>query len=222
MVYNKNYYLANKEKFLQWQREYRANHKEIVHAQQRRHRLKNREKLLIKKKQYRIKNRDKIKAYRKKPEVAKRERLRMRLRRAWNNHAEDRASYQRNKEKKLAYSKWYRETHKEYEKKRHAKYQKENPRSNRSLPLDLQFAMNQVRKRDGNKCKWLGCNLTFKEAPIHVHHIFPISEYPELQYEQRYMICYCANHHGLFHRYRGDPYSEWITRKENDLEVSKF
>ena len=213
---NLDWYYKNRDYQMQKQREWLAKNKQQQKQYRKEYRKKNRDKVLRWKNNYRSKYPNKNKEYLKKWYERKREEL-LPIKRQ-----ESIIYYKKNRDKILAYSKLYRKTHKEYEKKRHAKYQKENPRSNRSLPLDLQFAMNQVRKRDGNKCMWQGCNLTFKEAPIHVHHIFPISEYPELQYEQRYMICYCANHHGLFHRYRGDPYSEWITRKENDLEVSKF
>jgi hypothetical protein len=88
-----------------------------------------------------------------------------------------------------------------------------NPRSNRRGSIDLQLAMNNVRKRDHNTCQWQGCNLTFRQAPIHVHHIFLRSEHPELELIEQYMICYCANHHGLWHRMRGDKFSEMISAR---------
>lgn len=84
-------------------------------------------------------------------------------------------------------------------------YDKLNPRSRGSnYSIELQTAMVNVRKRDHNTCQWQNCGLTHREAPIHVHHIFPRSEYPTLQLIENYMICYCANHHGMWHRYRGD------------------
>lgn len=121
------------------------------------------------------------------------------------------------------------EYHKEYSKNRYMlnrerelervkKWQMNNPRSNRSFSYDLQDAMNSVRLRDNNTCQWQGCNLTHRQAPIHVHHIFPRSEYPELELVEKYMICYCANHHGLWHRYRGDNYSNLINT-HNFLKV---
>jgi len=64
--------------------------------------------------------------------------------------------------------------------------------------------MNNVRKRDNNTCQWQGCGLTHKQAPVEVNHIFPKSEYPELQLVEQYMICYCLNHHVVWHLYRGD------------------
>lgn len=85
-----------------------------------------------------------------------------------------------------------------------------NPRSNKHYSIELQSAMSNVRKRDNNTCQWYGCGLTNREAPIHVHHIFPRSEYPELELVEEYMICYCGNHHGLWHRYRGDKCSSLI------------
>lgn len=58
-----------------------------------------------------------------------------------------------------------------------------------------------VRKRDNNTCQWNGCK---SNKNIHIHHIFPKSEYPELKYIEKYMICYCKEHHSLFHQARGD------------------
>ena len=52
--------------------------------------------------------------------------------------------------------------------------------------------------------QWYGCGLTNKEAIIHVHHIFPRKEYPELASVEQYMICYCWEHHNLWHKKRRD------------------
>ena len=91
-------------------------------------------------------------------------------------------------------------------------YNKENPthKSNMGYPIELQLAMNNVRKRDNNTCQWYDCKLTVNETIIHVHHIFPKSKYPELQLIEKYMICYCGFHHSLFHEYRGDFYYKLI------------
>jgi len=99
-------------------------------------------------------------------------------------------------------------------------YRRENPRSGAGMSYDLQDAMNNVRLRDRNTCQWQGCGLTSKQTSIHVHHIFPKSEYPDLELVEQYMICYCANHHSYWHRMRGDPYSEmisWRTEYEGDI-----
>ena len=79
-----------------------------------------------------------------------------------------------------------------------------NPRSWNQGDLHLYIAMKNVRKRDKNTCKWYGCGKTSKQTTIHVNHIFPISEYPELKYLENYMICYCREHHKLWHKKRGD------------------
>ena len=97
------------------------------------------------------------------------------------------------------------------------KWRKNNPRSSPRYPLEVQLAMNNVRKRDNNTCQWYGCGLTSRQVPIHVHHIFPRSEYPQLELIEQYMICYCANHHGLWHRYRGDNYSELISPRYQEI-----
>ncbi len=83
-------------------------------------------------------------------------------------------------------------------------WNKNNPHSSRRYSLELQLAMNNVRIRDNNTCKWHHCGLTKKETEIHVHHIFPRKDYPRLELVEKYMICYCKKHHRLFHSYRGD------------------
>lgn len=82
---------------------------------------------------------------------------------------------------------------------------------------ELALAFANVRKRDDNTCQWQGCGLKHRETTIHVHHIFPVSEYPDLELLENYMICYCAEHHAQFHARRGDTYSHIIdSRKRND------
>lgn len=100
----------------------------------------------------------------------------------------------------------------EHYRKKNREYRRNNPGSCRSYSLELQLAMNKVRKRDNNTCQWFECGLTHREAPIHIHHIFPRSQYPELELIEQYMICYCANHHGLWHRYRGDGLANFLSR----------
>ena len=72
---------------------------------------------------------------------------------------------------------------------------------------ELHKAMDNVRVRDSGMCQWYGCKAT---TNIHVHHIFPRYEYPELIMIERYMICYCAMHHKLWHTHRGDRVSMMI------------
>ena len=107
----------------------------------------------------------------------------------------------------------YYQKNKEKIKKQMREYRKANPHSSQNYSLDVQDAMNNVRKRDKNTCQWQECGLTHKQVPIHVHHIFPRSEYPDLELIEQYMICYCANHHGVWHRYREDYYANFILRK---------
>jgi hypothetical protein len=76
-----------------------------------------------------------------------------------------------------------------------------NARSWNHGDLYLQVAMNNVRKRDKNTCKWYNCD---SKRTIQVHHIFPVSEYAELKYLEKYMICYCKKHHKEWHEKRGD------------------
>ena len=109
--------------------------------------------------------------------------------------------------------KW-RVDNKEHIKKWRKEYALKNPKSRHyQEDIDLQIAVNNVKIRDKNICQWQNCGLTHREAPIHVNHIFPKSEYPDLIHVEQYMICYCANHHGLWHRYRGDRYYKMIQSK---------
>jgi len=68
--------------------------------------------------------------------------------------------------------------------------------------IELQKVMAKVRLRDKNTCQWQNCS---KTDNIHVHHIFPRSEYPHLELEPKYMISYCREHHYIWHQHRGDP-----------------
>ena len=82
----------------------------------------------------------------------------------------------------------------------------EYARSGSQGDLILYNAMNRVRKRDNNSCQWYKCRKSSKKDHIiiHVHHIFPKSEYPDLMYKEEYMICYCKFHHSYWHEMRGD------------------
>lgn len=83
-------------------------------------------------------------------------------------------------------------------------YRKTHPHSNSHYPLEMRFAMNNVRLRDKNTCQWSGCGLTSNEIEIHVHHVFPKHKYPEFGLIEKYMVCYCIKHHIKFHEARGD------------------
>lgn len=96
-------------------------------------------------------------------------------------------------------SKWY-QNNKEKRLLKGKEWKKNNPQSGYWREPKLNKAMNNVRKRDNNICQWQKCN---KRAD-HVHHIFLRSKYPELRYNEQYMICYCNRHHGLWHIYNGD------------------
>lgn len=89
-------------------------------------------------------------------------------------------------------------------------YMRLNRRSNNKSDLFLAVAQYNVRKKYNNKCQWYNCNKTPLHTEIHVHHIFPVSEYPELKYLEGYMITYCKNHHAYWHQMRGDHYYNWI------------
>ena len=127
--------------------------------------------------------------------------------------------YQKNKERISAYNKTHSQIPEVKARRNETSRirRREHPQSNRGGTIELQIAMNNVRIRDGNSCQWQDCGLTFRDTPIHVHHIFPRSEYPDYEEIEQYMICYCANHHGLWHRYRGDNYSEMIPAQYQEV-----
>lgn len=215
LVYNKEYYLKTKSKHLEYQRKYRKKHRETILSKRREYdrnyKINNLELINNRRKEYRLKNAHKIKRYRDDHKEQARQYSKLRVQNGKQKIA-SKKFYQNHPEKIKAYYKMHSQL--PHVKKRRAEcariWRKENPRSYGIADLELQYAMNRVRLRDNNTCKWYGCGLTFRQAPIHVHHIFPRNEYPDLELIEKYMICYCANHHALFHRFRGDWYSEMI------------
>ena len=191
------WYYKNREQQIQKNREWK---------------IKNREHMLLQKKKYQKENRELIEQRKKKYRITERAKE--------LKKKDDAKYYAKNKTNPIFLEKKHKRN-KEYSKRPDVRARanmldrirrKENPRSARRQndSIEIQIAMNNVRKRDKNTCQWQGCGLTFRQVPIHVHHIFPRSEYPDLVEIEQYMICYCANHHGLWHRFRGDSYSEMI------------
>jgi len=206
--YQTEYYKNMPPKVKQRQREYLKIYRQTHKAKEREYRVKNKIKLVIYKNMYWKANRVKLNEYSKQWKKRKRE---------LTNHIYDKQYYQNNKEKcKLANRKWAI-TNREKVNARSRRWHKNNPRSSFHGSYDLQDAMNNVRRRDNNTCQWYGCGLTFRQVPIHVHHIFPRSEYPELELVEQYMITYCLNHHALWHIYRGDYYGKMILLGKESL-----
>jgi hypothetical protein len=86
------------------------------------------------------------------------------------------------------------------------------------VSYEVTIAMNNVRKRDKNECKWFGCTKSAKKGDsMHINHIFPREKYPELSTIEKYMICYCDEHHAKFHKARGDKYHEFVLRRLNKV-----
>lgn len=100
-------------------------------------------------------------------------------------------------------------------------WQRANPRSNTGYPDEVRIPMENVRERDNNTCKWYGCSKTYPEVSIHVHHIFPKNEYPDLVQEEKYMICYCQYHHAFWHKARNDRCAGIISGWHKKEIVSK-
>jgi hypothetical protein len=220
-LYDTNYYKQNKEKFLRWQREYRLKNKDKIKIKRKEYDEKNKKHQLELKRIWRINNMEKVKAQKKKDGakyyLTNKEKLLPGKRKQGKEY------YQKNRDRIRAY-------HKARSQLPHVKARKaelarirrrENPQSNRSDSLELQFAKNRVRLRDGNKCQWQGCVMDFRQSRIDVHHIFPKSEHPELELEERFMICYCVSHHAYWHMMRGDHYFKMINPDlEQETEVS--
>lgn len=205
-----SWYLKNKKREQEKQKNYKSTTR--FKALRKEYDRKNHEHQLELKKKWRVNNPEKYKAERKKSGqkyYAKNKADPIFL---GKKHISGKKYYVKNKDKIKEYYKQHSQLPEI--KKRRAELtrlrRRSNPQSNRSGTIDLQIAMNNVRKRDHNTCQWQGCGLNFRQSPIHVHHIFPRSEYPEFELIEQYMICYCANHHGLWHRFRGDKYSEMI------------
>ena len=53
---------------------------------------------------------------------------------------------------------------------------------------------NEVRNRDGRKCRWPGCGCKKK---LNVHHILPWSKFPGLRYAIANGITLCKKHHAV-------------------------
>lgn len=223
--YFKDWYIKNRERVLKKQKEYGLKHKQKKSIQQKKYRdethynlkyyAKNKERIRLHQTEFYKKNRESY------LDRNKRNYDPIKRKEDYIKNRED--NLKRVREWRLKNKEYVKQYRKEFERKPERiayrkKWNKENPRSRAgNYPLEMEIAMNLTRKRFNNTCQWQGCGLTFREAPIHVHHIFPRSEYPELELIENYMICYCANHHAMFHRYRGDPYSEMISwREEND------
>ena len=215
----KRYYANNKEKCKLASKKWREENPEKSKAIYMRYTQKpeNKIKLRERVKKWRLKNREKYKIMKKKSD--KRYSSKPEVKQKMKLYKEEYSSKPEVKQKMKLYNKEYINKNRVAVYKQHRVWRYANPRSSRKYSYDLQDAMNNVRIRDNNTCQWYGCGLTFRQVPIHVHHIFPRSEYPELELVEQYMICFCLNHHALWHIYRGDYYGKMILQgKESFLE----
>lgn len=69
----------------------------------------------------------------------------------------------------------------------------DNKMRNYEDPLYKKFR-NDVRNRDGRKCKWNNCGSRKKLA---VHHILPWAKFPMLRYQVSNGITLCKKHHRI-------------------------
>ena len=56
----------------------------------------------------------------------------------------------------------------------------------------------EIKKRDSKKCTC--CNKTFKNH-LEIHHIMPVSKYPELAYDPENLVSLCQKCHAKYHEY---------------------
>jgi hypothetical protein len=96
-----------------------------------------------------------------------------------------------------------------------------NPRNLEHDDLFMFIAKYNVRIKYNHKCQWYNCNRTPLDMEIHVHHIFPKNEYPELKYIEEYMITYCKEHHSYWHKMRGDYYYKLIYHSNGEVQYVK-
>jgi len=220
MTYNKDYYQKNKGQFLEYQRLDRLRHKEKrkQHRKEYDNKPESKSKQREYKKKYKLKDPERFKMLKKKDDAIYHQKHKERI--VIHNKQYQKGFYIKNRERILAYGKKHRQLpHVKARRNELVRiWRKNNPRSNRSFYPELQDAMNNVRRRDDNTCQWYGCGLKHKATQIHVHHIFPRSEYPDLELIEQYMICYCAEHHAQFHAARGDICSKLISPKTQEEE----
>ena len=153
----------------------------------------------------------------------------------WNKKNPERAKARYKRHEKTPARKAYRKkwsqnkyaTNPEFREKvlaQNADWREKNPRSGAGYTIEEQFAMNQRRKMDKNQCQWQVLDANTKKSricgikhsrsnSIHVNHIFSRSKYPELRANPKYMICYCVEHHSLWHFAKKDSFAVWIKSK---------
>lgn len=61
---------------------------------------------------------------------------------------------------------------------------------------DLQWAK-AVRERDGNRCRWPGCD--YESESIHAHHIHTRKQRPDLRHDPNNGASLCPRHHDELH-----------------------
>jgi len=218
LVYDKKYYQKNKEKFLEWQRVHRKKHRNQILNKRREYDKQNHTHQLAQKREWRLLNKEKYTLQKQKDDAKYRLKYKEKLSIKSKIYHKKHSQIPEVRKHKAEYGKIHSQIPEVKARKKELERirRKNNPKSNRRASYDLQDAMNNVRQRDKQTCQWQGCGLTFREAPIHVHHIFPRNEYPDLELIEQYMICYCLNHHWMWHKYRGDNYAKLLSSTARD------
>jgi hypothetical protein len=65
---------------------------------------------------------------------------------------------------------------------------------NRDDTAEYRSWAGKVRRRDRNKCQWIGCEATTK---LQCHHILRYCDFPMLRYEVSNGITLCKSHHDV-------------------------
>ena len=140
----------------------------------------------------------------------------------WNKDNRKEYSKKWDRENKQARKEIYKKHEAKPERKAyHKQYNRDNPRSTSAMTIEEQIAMKNVRAKQKNTCQWAGCGKTHKETSIHVHHILSREDHPELCATERNLICFCIDHHILYHLKKGDMDAVYILegQRERLLEL---
>ena len=190
MVYNKEYYDNNKDKFLQWQRKYRKNNHSSISINRKKYDKENHKHKLELNKQWKQNNPQKIKDQKKK----------------------DDATYYSKNKTNIVFIKKKRISNNIWKQNNPDKVLNQQIKSLKKLGLSLNMTHFKVRMALKTwsgiiKNNFISCKICGDKA-VHVHHIFHKSKYPKLALNKNNGIPLCLLHHNEVHginlRYGGD------------------
>lgn len=74
----------------------------------------------------------------------------------------------------------------------------------------------EIKKRDNNKCMCENCSF---DGQLHVHHIYPKTEFIELSFTNWNLITVCPKHHRLLHEHKNGVLG--LTARGKELKKSR-